>query len=861
MAADISKNLEKAKKALEKNRVEEAIEAYKQVLREAPGNLEVTQALGDLYARINQPGNAAIYYGALFDLFVESKDESKALALYTRFLAGSGTQSPERVARYAYLLQKQNKIEQAIEQFTKAGEAFTAGKREQDALFCWERAAQLDPDSLPRQLRLAEAAEQLGKQPIAARSFLRAGQLASAAGAQAEAVKLLGRAHALTPGERSVTMLYAEAQLRAGSAAEAARLLEPFAKGESDATFLETFADALSKAGELDRARAVLEKLYREKNAGEARLFELAERYAAAQEYAKTVETLQILKNKFFADRRQNEFGARVDALAAQNQEARPVIEFWAAVYNELNRESKYFEALVVLFDLALKQGDAKKAQECLERMIEIDAYDHRIQERFGQLQGRIDKEQYQALSGRLGRSAVISAPSPDRSGGGRGAGSPAAAGAGASPPTLDDLIVQTEIFLQYSLQSKAMERLQKIAETFPGEEERNERLRNLYETAHWWPAGARPAKAEIASIPAVAVPAAEAQPASAPGKTGVYSAETLRDLSKISEITQKIFRQQTPRAMLNTAVNEIGQYLKGTRSLAVIGAPGRAPGMAAEYCAAGVRPAPGAQVVFLIAQVEKAAPDALGGLIIEAAGNPILKELGLSTAMGVALTDRETQHPAAMLIVAHAAPHEWKPNEIYFLQAVGDQMLMSVNHTRLRSLVRRMGVSDERSGLLGRSSYQSCLLTEADRARTQGTPLSMAILQIDKGAELLRQQGEATVEKYLEQLAKTLQPIVRQNDVAVKYTAWSLAFILPDTTLAGAQNLADKLRRTALTVRPPWDGGSLTWSAAITEAATRLEFDSEDIVTELINRAETFLEEARKRGGNLIVTPETTRA
>jgi len=58
------------------------------------------------------------------------------------------------------------------------------------------------------------------------------------------------------------------------------------------------------------------------------------------------------------------------------------------------------------------------------------------------------------------------------------------------------------------------------------------------------------------------------------------------------------------------------------------------------------------------------------------------------------------------MLIVAHDKSHNWKPNETYFLQAIGDQMMMSVSHTRLRSLVRRMGVSDERTGLLSRSSY-----------------------------------------------------------------------------------------------------------------------------------------------------------
>ena len=186
--------------------------------------------------------------------------------------------------------------------------------------------------------------------------------------------------------------------------------------------------------------------------------------------------------------------------------------------------------------------------------------------------------------------------------------------------------------------------------------------------------------------------------------------------------------------------------------------------------------------------------------------------------------------------------------------------MLMSVSHTRLRSLVRRMGVSDVRTGLLSRTSYMSCLLAEADRARSQGTPLSLAILQIDRGGELIRQQGESPLERYLEQLARSLQPIVRQSDVAVKYTAWSLAFVLPDTAMAGARNLTDKLRRMAATVRPPWDGGPLTVSAGIVEAVARPDYDCEDIVTDLMNRAEMSLEEARRRGGNAVITLETPK-
>jgi diguanylate cyclase (GGDEF)-like protein len=866
MAGDVSKHLDRAKRFLEKNRVEDAIEAYLAVLDEAPQHQEATQALGDLYARMDQPDRAAIFYGLLFDLLVDPKEETKALAIYNRFLRSNAAQPPERIARYAFLQQKQNHPDEAIEQYTKAAELFTAASRDEDALFCWERIAQLDPENKERQLRLAEAAERMGKNALAARAFLRAGQLAAASGAAADALNVLGRAHRLAPQERSVALLYAQANLQSGNAVRAAALLEPFAASENDAMFLDTFGDALMRSGNLERAREVLDRLIREKNAGITRLFDLADCYVAAMQDQKAVEILVMVKRRMFADKKQNEFAALTDALAAKHAQSQAVLEFCASIYNELNRESQYFETLIKLFDVYLHSGNVAKAAESLERLVDIDAYDYRNQERLELLRGRVDENYLKRVGSRLAKSGTETAAHTSHT--------TQAQSVNAAPPTseegrhkqaLEDLIVQTEIFLQYSLQSKALERLQRIAAMFPGEEENSARLANLYTLANWWPPGAAKPKAEPVSAPPPAAapepepPVVEAQ-AAITGKTGVYTAETLRDLSKISEINQKIFRQQTPRAMLNTAVNEVGTYLRPTRAFAVVGTPGRPPEMAAEFCAHGVKPAPGAQVVFLLAQMEKAEPDELGGLMVNATEGSTLSELGLATALGVMIMDKETQMPAGMMIIAYAERHNWKPNEAYFLQAIGDQMLMSVSHTRLRSLVRRMGVSDERSGLLSRSSYQSCLLTEADRARTQGTPLSLAILQIDRGAEILRQQGESPLERFLEQLARSLQPIVRQNDVAVKYTSWSLAFILPDTTLDGAQNLADKLRRAASGLRPPWDSTQITLSAGIVEAVPKHEYDSEDIVTDLINRAEFSIDEARKRGGDTVVTLETPK-
>src|SRR5258708_36964670 len=106
MAADVSKHLDRAKRFLEKNRVEDAIEAYLAVLDEAPQHQEATQGLGDLDARADQPDRAAVYYGLLFALLEWPKDETKALPVYNRFVkVRRGQQPPHRMSRYAVLLQ------------------------------------------------------------------------------------------------------------------------------------------------------------------------------------------------------------------------------------------------------------------------------------------------------------------------------------------------------------------------------------------------------------------------------------------------------------------------------------------------------------------------------------------------------------------------------------------------------------------------------------------------------------------------------------------------------------------------------------------------------------------------------------
>lgn len=863
MASDINKHLERARRSLEKNKLREAVTEYQAALEEAPGNQEALQALADIYTRLNEPALAAQYYGAQFDRHIDAGDAAKASAIFTRFLR-SFPQPPDRLMRYGILLQKQNRSSEAIEQFNTAAELFLQHQRDIDALACYESIALLDPENVARHVVLGDLAERLKHADLATRSFLRAGQLSQASGALDEALQYFGRAHTLLPNDRTGALLFADAKLRKGDAEGAVALLDPLAPNEKDTAFLALFGEALLRTNRLDRAREIFESYYRQKPENFTKLFEVAGAYLRASEDQKAAGLLTQTKEWMYGARREQELVVQIERLAAAYPRSLALAETVAHIYEELNRETKYFDALVRLFDLYMAAQRVPDACEVLDRLVDIDPYDYRNQERIAHLEGKADPVFLQNILARAAKAATVSSHS---GAGFSGAGSEIAAAAAPvseevrAQQALEDLIVQVEIFLQYSLSTKAIERLQRISELFPGEEEKNERLRTLYERANWWPKAPVKPASQPAPPPVQAAPPpppVHVEPPPAPPSPGpsaaVFAAETHRDLSTIAEINRLMHRQSTPREVLSATAAEVGKYLGVSRCLVMLGAAGDPSQLTAEYSAPGLPVAGAAQLPAIVSLVSKISPDELGGIQLTTSTAPALSELGMESALAVLLQDKEAGAQSGVLLVANKTARKWKSNESFFLQAVGDQLVLSVNHTRLRSLVRSLAVADEKTGLLGRSAYMDCLLVESNRSRSQGTPLSLIILHVDHGGDLLRQYGDAAVDQYIEQLARALSSTVRQTDIAVKYTAWSLAFILPDTSLDNARALAEKLRQVAGTVHPSWGNGSLSASAVVAEASSRPGDDTEDRVTEWINRAEAGLEEVHQTGGNTLV-------
>lgn len=849
MASDLEKYLERAEKALAKNKPEQAIEAFEAIHKLAPTNLEVIRNLADLYTRVSKTEQANHYNGLLFDRYFEQNDAVKAIAVYHKNLAAV-PQPPERLFRYAALLHRQGKAAEATAAYRKAAEEYEKAGNETSALQCLEKIATLEPDNSEVQMHLGELAEKAGKTELGAKAFLRAGQLIRPDDLD-RALALFERAHGINPGDRAILLSLAQAHLAKGKAERAIELLLPlYAESEQDRDILATLGEALLAENRLKEAEEVIEAFYQIQPDSYDKLFELADLHCKANQASEAIRILEKLKLRLAQAKRQKDFIERLDTIYHLNEDILPLGEFAAETFNEANQEARYSEVLGYLFEQYAKAQQYDRATDALERMIDIDPYDFANQRRMEMLAGKIDASRLRSLAARVGTGTTVT---------GQAAvfGKTEEAAKPEEVPTgdprkmqsmLEDLLVQVEIFLQYSLQAKAVEKLQRVAQFFPGEEANNERLRKLYEQAQYFPEGYKGAAAAAGGVPAAA-------PAAAAAAESTMSAETVSDLAKITEITHALYRQSSPKNVVYTAVSEVGKYLHASRCLGVLGRTGAPPTTAVEYSALGIPQSSGAVVLKLIGILAKHDYVQAGSLVLDENLSPELAQVGGKSILAVPLVDKEKQEQIGVLVVQQAdSPRRWKPNEIYFLQALADQVAIAVNHTRLRTLMKTMGVSDETTGLLSRTNYLDALTSEATRAKSQGTPLVVALFEIDKGGQWLRQIGEATLQSFMQQVGEAVLSNIRQSDIAVKYTATAVAIVLPDTTVEKAKGVVEKMRKVLASLKPPDGKTSITFNVGLSEAKVRRDFEVVDTVTDVINRAEFSLDEARKKGNAVAV-------
>ena len=836
--AELARRVEKAEKLLQKGKTADALAEYLQILESDPENDNVRQMAAELCLSLSKGAQAVRLLGELFERQVAATDATRASLTYKK-LARYTNPTWEQKVRFGQLLEHSNK-KLAIGTYENALEDLQRQGKKEEALLILQRILSLEP-SQPNHLRVAELSAELGEHVMASQSFLQLAELAETSGGNAS--PWFERAYTENPADSKSALAYGKSLLSRGESGAAIFIFEPLVhSGNASLELRDLYAQALLSADRCLDSEPLIWQMFEQ---NPARIHQVVSLIGKMIDSELDAEAVALARKLEAFQRRRGErrsFIATMQELLASHRPSAEMLEFLAELFNASNRETDYAQALLKLFDLYCTKHDYQKAGECLDRAAEVDPYEPGHQKRLESLRGKIDDQRFNVIASRFTtvkkEEQEVKVQEPTL-------------GAAA----LQDLMLQAEILVQYGMRSKAIERLQRIQELFPREEERNQDLQRLYISAGIEPQYAKPAAAVVP-----AAPSAASGEQAAPAAAAASDVADVSSLAKVAEITRKLYHQGNAEGVLKTATNEIGANWRTARCIAALRKPGLPPSSVQEYHIEGLIPASSAALVSLVETLQDLAV-ARGTVTIGDARNApeligvrsAVEELQIESLLALPLTEGNDQ--IGVLILTQNTGRAWQASEVLVIRTLSDQVLIALNNAGLRRLVKNLSVTDEKSGLLKRASYLDLLQAETRRGLQQGTAVTVLLMQFGRRSALIKEHGEQAVTAVMEQIGQLFSANIRTNDLAFRYEATTVALALGDTGEKEALLAVEKLRRLLVEVRFPGKNQGVEFNAGLAQAVMRQHFDPVDIVTEVANRADHALELAVAKGAGEVVS------
>jgi diguanylate cyclase (GGDEF)-like protein len=171
-----------------------------------------------------------------------------------------------------------------------------------------------------------------------------------------------------------------------------------------------------------------------------------------------------------------------------------------------------------------------------------------------------------------------------------------------------------------------------------------------------------------------------------------------------------------------------------------------------------------------------------------------------------------------------------------YELEAAGQRLqLQNDELRRANEVLAQLSVTDGLTRLHNHRHFQDQFAREAKRADRTGQPLALALADIDDFKRLNDQLGHAAGDAVLRRAADVMSAQLRDSDFLSRYGGEEFALLAPQTDLAGAVALAEKLRiaiaRADLAVVGPDGRPSITVSigVALYDGSMSSTFDAAD--------------------------------
>jgi diguanylate cyclase (GGDEF)-like protein len=187
----------------------------------------------------------------------------------------------------------------------------------------------------------------------------------------------------------------------------------------------------------------------------------------------------------------------------------------------------------------------------------------------------------------------------------------------------------------------------------------------------------------------------------------------------------------------------------------------------------------------------------------------------------------------------------------------IAEQALIALENARLHGLVQRQAVTDDLTGLANRRRFLVQLEAEIARSRRSGSQVGIILADLDDFKRVNDTHGHQVGDEALRSFAQILATMARDIDLPVRLGGEEFAVLLPDTDLAGATQLAERLRVALESAVIGGPSAPIRLTASFGVSAFPAAAAAEDLLSD----ADKRLYDAKRSGKNRVVASTETDA
>lgn len=170
-----------------------------------------------------------------------------------------------------------------------------------------------------------------------------------------------------------------------------------------------------------------------------------------------------------------------------------------------------------------------------------------------------------------------------------------------------------------------------------------------------------------------------------------------------------------------------------------------------------------------------------------------------------------------------------------------------------LQEELRLLASIDPMTRLYNRRYFTTMAEKILKLARREQTPLSLAILDIDRFKQINDTYGHLTGDRVITALSEKLMSRYRESDLLCRFGGEEFVILMPNTELDIATLLAERTRKEIEKLQVPYNGGVISMTVSI--GVSQVDLENEETLDPVLKRADDALYAAKNQGRNHVCT------